>query len=53
MVTGVILSVNLLCGFGLFHKKKYETPITKDTMQPDKVLFDKAIENIIDLLAAA
>jgi outer membrane protein assembly factor BamD len=30
----------------LFHKKKYETPITKDTLQPDKVLYDKAIHNI-------
>lgn len=41
-----IVSVNLLCGFSIFHKKKYETPITKDTMQPDKVLFDRAINNI-------
>src|SRR5258708_11852402 len=24
-------------------RKKYENPITKDTQQPDKVLFDKAI----------
>jgi len=31
---------------GLFHHKKYETPITKDTLQPDKILFDKAIHNI-------
>src|SRR5476651_1896508 len=46
VVTGAVLSVNLLCGFGLFHKKKYETPITKETMQPDKVLFDRAIKNI-------
>ena len=28
------------CGF---RRKKYENPITKDTQQPDKVLFDKAI----------
>ena len=27
-------------------KKKYENPITKDTQQPDKVLFDKAIGDI-------
>src|SRR5271163_2575710 len=46
VVTVSFLSVNLLCGFGLFHKKKYETPITKETMQPDKVLFDRAISNI-------
>ncbi len=46
VVTASILSVNLLCGFGLFHKKKYETPITKETMQPDKVLFDRAVNNV-------
>jgi outer membrane protein assembly factor BamD len=46
MVAAVVVAVNLLCGFGLFHKKKYETPITKDTMQPDKVLFDRAIKDI-------
>jgi outer membrane protein assembly factor BamD len=46
-VLAIVLSVNLLCGFSLFHKKKkYETPITKETMQPDKVLFDRAINNI-------
>lgn len=26
--------------------KKYQTPITKDTQQPDKVLFDKSIHDI-------
>ncbi len=31
------------CGF---HRKKYENPITKDTEQPDKVLFDKSINDI-------
>jgi len=36
----------LLSGFGIFTKKKYETPITKDTLQPDKVLFDRAIKDI-------
>jgi outer membrane protein assembly factor BamD len=46
IVTASFLSVNLLCGFGLFHKKKYETPITKETMQPDKVLFDRAVNNV-------
>ncbi len=45
-VTALVLAVNLLCGFGLFHKKKYDTPITKETMQPDKVLFDRAIKDI-------
>ena len=27
-------------------KKKYENPITKDTQQPDKVLFDKSVKDI-------
>jgi outer membrane protein assembly factor BamD len=27
-------------------RRKYENPITKDTLQPDKVLFDKAIADI-------
>ncbi|MBI1787968.1 MAG: outer membrane protein assembly factor BamD [Acidobacteria bacterium] len=31
---------------GCFRKKKYENPITKDTLQPDKVLYDKAIKDI-------
>lgn len=31
------------CGF---HKKKYDDPITKDTKQPDKVLFDRSINDI-------
>src|SRR5450631_3539864 len=31
---------------GGFRRKKYENPITKDTQQPDKVLFDKAIADI-------
>ena len=29
-----------------FRKKKYETPISKETLQPDKVLFDAAIKDI-------
>jgi len=31
------------CGF---HHKKYENPISKDTQQPDKVLYDKAVHDI-------
>ena len=31
------------CGF---HRKKYDNPITKDTKQPDKVLYDRAINDI-------
>jgi outer membrane protein assembly factor BamD len=29
-----------------FHKRKYENPIVKETQQPDKILFDKAINDI-------
>jgi outer membrane protein assembly factor BamD len=36
----------LLTGGCGFHRKKYENPITKDTEQPDKVLFDKSINDI-------
>src|SRR3954470_12873736 len=39
-------AVLLLCGFFPFRHKKYETPISKETLQPDKVLFDRAIKNI-------
>src|SRR5277367_521240 len=31
------------CGF---KRKKYENPISKDTQQPDKVLFDKAVRDL-------
>ena len=42
-----LLAVLLFTGFGIpFKKKKYETPISKDTLQPDKVLFDAAIKDI-------
>ncbi len=48
-----VLSIGLgafcLCNaqiLGLGHKKKYDTPITKDTLQPDKILFDRAIKDI-------
>ena len=29
-----------------FRRKKYDNPITKDTKQPDKVLFDRSIDDI-------
>src|SRR5438045_186347 len=38
-----ILGLMTSCGF---HRKKYENPITKDTQQPDKVLYDKAVNDI-------
>src|SRR5580698_6312343 len=40
------LAFFLLSGFGIFGHKKYDTPITKETLQPDKVLFDRAIHDI-------
>src|ERR1700694_1003194 len=39
LMTGLVTS----CGF---RRKKYENPITKDTKQPDKVLFDRSIDDI-------
>ncbi|MGD0001726.1 MAG: outer membrane protein assembly factor BamD, partial [Bryobacteraceae bacterium] len=44
ILTALALLALVLCG-GCIHKK-YENPITKDTQQPDKVLFDKAIKDI-------
>jgi len=47
VVTASALAVLIFCGFGFpFRRKKYEAPISKDTLQPDKVLFDRAIKNI-------
>ena len=43
-LTAALLAA-LLTGCG-FRRKKYENPIGKDTQQPDKVLFDKAIGDI-------
>jgi len=42
----LLLAVTLLCSFGIFRKKKIVNPITKDTLQPDKVLFDRAVKDI-------
>jgi outer membrane protein assembly factor BamD len=41
-----ISSLVLQGGVWPFKKKKYEDPITKKTDQPDKVLFDKSINDI-------
>jgi len=43
LTIAAIVAVLTSCGF---HRKKYENPIVKDTQQPDKVLFDKAINDI-------
>src|SRR5438876_9186727 len=44
-----LLVITLLAGLlssCSFRRKKYDNPITKDTKQPDKVLFDKSINDI-------
>ena len=38
-----VLALLTSCGL---RRKKYENPITKDTLQPDKQLFDKSIKDI-------
>ena len=41
----VLLALGLAASCG-FRRKKYENPISKDSKQPDKVLFDKAVDDI-------
>ena len=43
LIFALIASVLTSCGF---RRKKYDNPISKDTKQPDKVLFDKAVSDI-------
>jgi outer membrane protein assembly factor BamD len=45
-VAAIALLLALTASGGVFKRKKYENPIDKDTQQPDKVLFDKAIRDI-------
>src|SRR5215831_20284080 len=40
-----LVACGLLSSCGL-KRKKYDNPITKDTQQPDKILFDKAVSDI-------
>src|SRR6266851_9896887 len=42
----VLAAVLSLLSASCARRRKYENPITKDTLQPDKVLFDKAIADI-------
>lgn len=42
-VLTLLIGLVASCGF---RRKKYENPISKDTQQPDKVLFDKAINDM-------
>ncbi len=44
-IAGAIVTTALMSSCGFRHKK-YENPISKDTQQPDKVLFDKAVKDI-------
>jgi outer membrane protein assembly factor BamD len=44
MVVAVVVA-GLLSSCG-FRRKKYENPISKDTVQPDKILYDKAIGDL-------
>jgi outer membrane protein assembly factor BamD len=44
-ISVVALVAVLLTSCGI-RRKKYDNPITKDTQQPDKVLFDKAVNDI-------
>ena len=48
LVTAAFFALFVPSGYGYwpFRHKKYETPISKDTLQPDKILFDRAIKNI-------
>ncbi len=50
VLTAGLMAFFFLCSFQIpilgHKKKKYETPITKDTLQPDKILFDRAIHDI-------
>jgi outer membrane protein assembly factor BamD len=41
----LLVVMGLALTFGC-RRRKYENPITKDTLQPDKVLFDKAVKDI-------
>ncbi|MBM3762479.1 MAG: outer membrane protein assembly factor BamD [Acidobacteria bacterium] len=45
-LSGLVLLSLLLALTAGCRRKKYENPITKDTQQPDKVLYDKAIRDV-------
>ena len=46
LVAGATLCTMFLFSGCGFKRKKYENPISKDTLQPDKVLFDRAVNDI-------
>ncbi len=41
-----MLAAAIACCSCGFHHTKYENPITKDTQQPDKLLYDKAVKDL-------
>ncbi|MDP2997133.1 MAG: outer membrane protein assembly factor BamD [Bryobacterales bacterium] len=43
LVLALLAGLLTSCGF---RRKKYENPISKDTQQPDKVLYDRAVQDI-------
>ncbi len=45
-IAAIVLGLALFTASCGFKRKKYDNPITKDTQQPDKVLFDRAINDI-------
>ncbi|MBZ5605405.1 MAG: outer membrane protein assembly factor BamD [Acidobacteriia bacterium] len=45
-IAAIVLGAALLTASCGFKRKKYDNPIGKDTQQPDKVLFDRAINDI-------
>ena len=42
----VVAALVALFSASCARRRKYENPITKDTLQPDKVLFDKAMADV-------
>ena len=42
----ILITIAALLSSCGFKRHKYENPITKDTKQPDKVLYDKAVNDI-------
>lgn len=46
LTAALVASLSVGLEASVFKKKKYENPVSKDTQQPDKVLFDKAVNDI-------
>lgn len=46
LTRAVVLALCISVMSSCFRRKKYENPISKDTQQPDKVLFDKAVKDL-------